>query len=179
TPADAAAPAAPVTSGSCSRPPSPDRSTPPPVRSPPWAGGTWTRSSTWPNAPSPMCVDAWPRRTGRAVLAWKRCGCTWPRCSTRSACLIRWTWTRCWTTLDLGLPPFAEESAMSATCANLDCDQEPTNRLRHQAPDGQHTYHLCDQPTDHAHDWLADRPHLSVTAYSEQLPPRVDQPALF
>ena len=67
----------------------------------------------------------------------------------------------------------------ASTCANLDCDQEPTSRLRYQAPDGQHTYHLCDLHTDRAHDWLADRPSLAVTAYSEQLPPRVDQPALF
>ena len=67
----------------------------------------------------------------------------------------------------------------ASTCANLDCDDPPTSRLRYQAPDGQHTYHLCDLHTDRAHDWLADRPSLAVTAFSEQLPPRVDQPALF
>lgn len=65
------------------------------------------------------------------------------------------------------------------TCANLDCDDPATSRLRYQAPDRAHVYDLCDYHTDHAHEWLADRPSLAVTAYSEQLPPRVDQPALF
>ncbi len=69
---------------------------------------------------------------------------------------------------------------MSATtCANLDCDQPPTNLLRYQAPDGQHTYDLCDLHTDRAHDWLADRPELAVTAVSERLSTPVVQPALF
>lgn len=67
----------------------------------------------------------------------------------------------------------------ASTCANLDCDDPPTSRLQYQAPDGEHVYDLCDLHTDHAHEWLADRPHLAVTAFSEQLPPRVDQPALF
>lgn len=65
------------------------------------------------------------------------------------------------------------------TCANLDCGEPPTSRLRYQAPDGQHTYHLCDLHTDRAHDWLADRPHLAVTAYSEHLGAVMEQPALF
>lgn len=67
----------------------------------------------------------------------------------------------------------------ASTCANLDCDQEPTSRLRYRAPDGQHTYDLCDLHTDRAHDWLGGRPSLAVTAYSERLPTPVVQPALF
>ena len=66
----------------------------------------------------------------------------------------------------------------ASTCANLDCDDPPTSRLRYQAPDRAHVYDLCDLHTDHAHDWLADRPSLAVTAYSERLA-TVVQPALF
>lgn len=65
------------------------------------------------------------------------------------------------------------------TCANLDCDEEPTHRLRYQAPEREHVYDLCAHHTDRAHDWLATRPHLAVTAVSERLPPLSEQPALF
>ena len=69
---------------------------------------------------------------------------------------------------------------MTGTCANLDCDEEPTSRLRYSAPDGtSHTYLLCTRHTDRAHDWLAGRPLLAVTAVSEQLTPATEQPVLF
>ena len=65
------------------------------------------------------------------------------------------------------------------TCANLDCDQPPTDLLRYTAPDGTRRYPLCAFHLDHAHQWLAARPHLAITAISERLVAPVDQPALF
>ncbi|WP_017590813.1 hypothetical protein [Nocardiopsis ganjiahuensis] len=65
------------------------------------------------------------------------------------------------------------------TCANLACERDPVNRLRYQAPEREHVYELCETHTDHAHRWLAGRPHLALTAVSERLVAEVDQPALF
>ena len=65
------------------------------------------------------------------------------------------------------------------SCADLDCDQTPEHRLRYQAPEREHVYDLCAAHTDRAHEWLAARPHLAVTAMSERLAAPVDQPALF
>ncbi|SIO86154.1 hypothetical protein [Nocardiopsis sp. JB363] len=65
------------------------------------------------------------------------------------------------------------------SCANLDCDRDPAARLRYKAPDRDHVYELCEAHLDHAHVWLADRPHLAVTAVSERLAAEADQPALF
>lgn len=65
-------------------------------------------------------------------------------------------------------------------CANLECSETPDSRLRYQAPDGtRHTYLLCTLHTDHAHHWLAGRPHLAMTAVSEHITPLAEQPALF
>ena len=65
------------------------------------------------------------------------------------------------------------------SCANLECDQDPAHRLRYQAPEREYVYDLCTTHTDRAHEWLAARPHLAVTAMSERLTAPVDQPALF
>lgn len=65
------------------------------------------------------------------------------------------------------------------SCANLVCDQAPVSRLRYQAPDRAYVYELCETHLDHAHLWLAARPHLAVTAISERLVAEADQPALF
>ncbi|MEU0242294.1 hypothetical protein ABZ234_31840 [Nocardiopsis sp. NPDC006198] len=76
------------------------------------------------------------------------------------------------------------------TCADLDCDQEPTTALHYRAPDGApFAYRLCPRHTDRAEQWLAGRPHLAATAVFTPLagpatPPRTapepaDQPVLF
>lgn len=66
------------------------------------------------------------------------------------------------------------------SCANLLCEEPPTTRLRYQAPAGQRfEYLLCPFHADHAHIWLAARPHLAATAVAEQLTAQADQPALF
>lgn len=68
---------------------------------------------------------------------------------------------------------------MTSTCADLDCSEAPVHRLRYQAPSGEHVYDLCAHHLDRAHHWLAARPELALTAISERLQERLDQPALF
>ncbi|KOX11838.1 hypothetical protein [Nocardiopsis sp. NRRL B-16309] len=64
-------------------------------------------------------------------------------------------------------------------CTNLDCEEPASDLLRYQAPDREHRYTLCPYHLDRAHEWLAARPTLAVTAISERLTAPLDQPALF